>query len=340
MRLLLFSDLHLDVPHLSLPAAEANAALAEARRTFLAICKLAQLLQVDAVCAAGNLYDQSSATQSTGHFLREGFADIDPIPVLLAPGSTDWYHSTSQYDDVRWSDNVIVFREARLAPVTFSDGGTVWGAAHTQRVEDGFLSTLPAPDEWPAGPHVALFHGCEQTDAEHEHATGLHRGPASAPFRRDDIHASGLAHALVGHLTIPRDTRLGVLPAFEPYTYAGRATPGHGGLPRYGGPVLVTIHEDGRVEEEWFDVAPPVAGPPADESIVDDWIDPEPDWVREILDGPGPAELPDPDRLTVLARFVRDVDDTNPLADLRRAQILRAGLHGWRDNAGLESGEI
>jgi hypothetical protein len=97
---------------------------------------------------------------------------------------------------------------------------------------------------------------------------------------------------------------------------------------------MVTIHPDGRVEEEWFDVAPAVASEPSsDESIVDDWIDPEPDWVREILDGPGPAELPDPERLTVMARFVRDVDDTHPTTDPRRAQILRAGLHGW-----LESG--
>jgi hypothetical protein len=227
---------------------------------------------------------------------------------------------------------VIVFREPRLVAVSLDGVGTIWGAAHTQRVEGGFLDTLPSPDEWPAGPHVALFHGCERGDAEHESMTGLHRGPASALFGRDDIHASGLTHALVGHLGIPRDTRLGVLPAFEPFTYAGRAAPGRGGQPRYSGPVLVTVQPDGRVEEEWFDVAPPVPGPSSDESIVDDWIDPEPDWVREILDGPGPAELPDPERLTVLARFVRDVDDTYPTADPRRAQILRAGLRGWHES--------
>jgi hypothetical protein len=334
MRLLLFSDLHLDVVHPRLSVADGEAARDEARRTFLAICDLAREHEVDALCGAGNLYDQNSVKHATGEFLRDGFESVDPIPVLLTPGHTDWYHSTSQYATVRWSDNVHVFSEIGFRGKVLAEGGTVWGAAHLDSNQDNLLARVPRHFQWPPpGPHVALFHGCEAADADEEARFGLHSGAVAGRFDREEIAEVGLNHALVGHLGI-RDTEHGVTtPAYQRYTYGGRATQGRDSLPRYGGPVLVTVHPDGRVEELWFDIAPSVStAPPPQQSIVDDWVEPvaepEPEWVRYLLDGPTPDRLPDPDRITVLAAFVKDVN-RSALNEPHRSRVLRVGLARW-----------
>src|SRR5690606_35999305 len=80
-------------------------------------------------CCAGDLFEQDRYTPDSAAFLRRVFADLHPIPVLLAPGNHDWYGPASLYQQVDWTDNVHVFTEPALRPYVLDDGLTMLGAA-------------------------------------------------------------------------------------------------------------------------------------------------------------------------------------------------------------------
>lgn len=236
MRLLLFSDLHLDAPGTETSTVIAPA---ELRAAFERILQLARELKADAVCSAGNLYDQNDLAPDTADVLWNGFAGIHPIPVFLVPGSSDWYSPGSLYRKP-WSNNVQVFTQAHLTPLTIAHGVTLWGAAHIAPTQPlGFLSS---GDVRPAGVNLALFHGCERAAFDEQRMDG----PLTAPFHAHQIRQAGFDHALVGHLPGPR--------AEEDYTYPGRPRPRPADGSSIGGAVLVTVHSDGSVDRQWHDL--------------------------------------------------------------------------------------
>lgn len=266
MRLLLFSDLHLDAPSTGTSAVELRAA-------FARIGELVRDLQVDAVCCAGNLFDQNALAPDTDEVLWNGFAEIHPVPVFLVPGSSDWYAPSSMYRKP-WSDNVHVFTQAHLTPLTIGNGITLWGAAHIAPTQQlGFLSS---GDTRPDGVNLALFHGCEQADFDQQRMDG----PLTAPFRAHQIRQAGFDHALVGHLREPV--------AAEDYTYAGRPGPDRGDGSPVGGAVLVTVHSDGSVDQRWHALFTGSPFAKATERLAQDRDDPP----------PGPASTATPSTTT------------------------------------------
>jgi DNA repair exonuclease SbcCD nuclease subunit len=241
MRLLLFSDLHLDAPF-----TWAGPELARIRRRALRTCllrivDLAGQLGVDAVCCAGDLYEQERVTPDTAAFLRDAFARLHPVPVFLAPGNHDWLGPTSIYRVVDWTDNVEILTGPRLAPVPLADGLTLWGAAHASPANTpGFLDGFRVDR---GGVHIALLHGSEQGELSFEDDG---KRP-HAPFRASQIPEAGLHHALVGHFHTPRDASF--------HTYAGNPEPLTFGETGERGAVLVTVDGAGGVTRERHRVA-------------------------------------------------------------------------------------
>lgn len=241
MRLLVFGDLHLDSafawagPRL---AGERRAAL---RRTLTRICDLAVELGVDALCSAGDLYEQDRFTPDTAALLRSEFARLAPIRVFLAPGNHDYLGPASLYHQVDWSPNVHLFTQPSLQPVSLAEGFTLWGAAHTSpAAADGFLDDFQVRGE---GVHLGLFHGSEQGELVFE---GSGKRP-HAPFRASQIAAAGLCHALVGHFHTPRDA--------PDHTYPGNPQPLAFGETGERGAVLVTVTPAGTVTRQRHRVA-------------------------------------------------------------------------------------
>lgn len=242
MKLLLFSDLHLDTSfHSSGTAPEAARARRAALRTTLRrITALARSERVDALLCGGDLYEDVRVSPDTAAFLRDEFEDAI-VPVYVAPGNHDWYGPRSLYQQVAWSSNVHVFTEDRLVPETPEDGVTLWGAAHrAPATADGFLDGFEVGR---GGVNLALFHGSEIAAL-----TGQEPGKVPhAPFTAEQVEASGLDHAFLGHFHVPRDA--------ERHTYPGNPDPlmfaEHG--PR--GAVLCTVHDDGRVDRVRHDVS-------------------------------------------------------------------------------------
>lgn len=242
-KLVLFSDLHLDAQFARLGAhPDAARRRRQALRTTLSrIVQLAADLKADALLCGGDLYEHDRVSPDTAQFLRTTFAQLDPLPVYIAPGNHDWCGPHSLYQRTEWSPNVHVFATEQLEPRTLADGLTLWGAAHCRPAKsDGFLEGFSVDR---AGVHLALFHGSE-LGWLNEQGEGK---SAHAPFRADEIERSGLHHVLLGHYhrscAAPR------------HTYPGNPDPLQFGEDAERGAVVFTVLDDGSVSREWRRVA-------------------------------------------------------------------------------------
>ena len=238
VKLVLFSDLHLDAPFAWLGAdrAAARTRRQALRDTLRNVTRLAIDARADALLCGGDLYEQARFNQDTRSFLEQTFAELHPLRVYLAPGNHDWYGPESLYRQARWSPNVHVFAADRLTPVPLADGLTLWGLAHrapafTADPLDGF-----GVDR--GGVHLALFHGSLRGPIrERDGAPEPH-----APFDEAQIARAGLHHAFLGHYHRPRDG--------DRFTY-----PGNPDFLTFGdhpdrAAIIATISPDGTVRRE------------------------------------------------------------------------------------------
>ena len=243
MKVVHFSDLHLDSPFVW---AGATGDAARQRRqalrdTLLNIVALAREVNADAIFCGGDLYEQEYFSPDTAKFLRHTFADLDPMPVYLAPGNHDWFGPQSLYAQVDWSKNVHIFREARFSGVELNDGLWLWGAAHLGPANTGnFLDGFKVDG---TGIHIALFHGAERSWLNEQ---GVGKQP-HAPFDSRDIETAGFAHAFLGHYHLPRDA--------EFHTYPGNPDPLSFGEEGPRGAVVATISTEGGIVRERHRVA-------------------------------------------------------------------------------------
>jgi exonuclease SbcD len=243
MKLVLFSDLHLDS---AFTWVGGRGAVAKRRRqalrqTLRRILDLAVTHGADAVLCAGDLYEHDRFSPDTEEFLRTSFESIHPIRVLIAPGNHDWCGPGSIYKSVHWSPNVHVYDTERLTPVSLDDGLTLWGAAHLAPAGTrGFLDGFKADR---SGINLALFHGSEVSSISEQ---GANKQP-HAPFKVRDIEPAGLDYCFVGHYHNPYDGQW--------HTYPGNPEPLSFGEWAGRGAVLFTISPNGERQEERFTVA-------------------------------------------------------------------------------------
>ena len=372
MRLLLFSDLHLERGFAWAPPEVGRERRDALRRCLQRIAELAVQLAVDAVCCGGDLYEHDRYRPDTGTFLRDVFAGLAPIPVFVAPGNHDWLGPTSIYTNTRWPPNVHIFTEQRLTAVSLADGLTLWGAAHhsptsTPNLLDGFRVDR-------GGVHLALFHGSELG----AFAPGGERAGEApqrhAPFRAEQIGTAGLHHALLGHFHTPRDA--------PDHTYPGNPEPLTFGETGERGAVLVTVDGSGSVQRQrhrvavtpLHDVTVDLDGVEHAEAVqarVDAALAGVSGLVRVTLRGEvAPEVLVDPGRLrrpagvtawvvragevtygydlaalraepTVRGQFVRDVEADPSLSDELRRAVLLTGLRAFdgREDLAVELGD-
>jgi DNA repair protein SbcD/Mre11 len=236
MKLVLFSDLHLDAPFRWAPPAAARACRQSIRTTLETIAALAREVGADAVLCGGDLYEHDGYSPDTAAFVRSVFERLHPTPVFVSPGNHDWFGPQSLYDRADWSPNVRVFRESRLVPVELASGLTLWGAAHRAPAgTPGFLDGFRVDR---GGVNLALFHGSERSWLAEQ---GTDKEP-HAPFDAEQIEAAGLDHAFLGHYHRCRDA--------ERHTYPGNPDPLTFGEDGERGAVIAEVGADGRVRRE------------------------------------------------------------------------------------------
>ena len=243
MKLVLFSDLHLDASfRRSRLSGDAARRRREAlRETLNRIVELAVNVKADALLCGGDLYEGERLLPETTRFLRATFDTAERLPVFIAPGNHDWYGPRSEYGRCSWPANVTVFKSSTLEPVTLTDGLTMWGAAHC--VPAGTPNFLDDFSVDRGGLHLALFHGSEVSGLPQE---GREKAP-HAPFSAADIVRAGIHHAFLGHYHRPHDA--------ERYTYPGNPDPLAFGERGDRGPVVISVQPDGRISRERHSVA-------------------------------------------------------------------------------------
>lgn len=252
MRLVAFSDLHLDAPFARGGPALVRLRRAALREALIGVAQLATSVDADAVLCAGDLFEHDRVSPDTAELLRRTFAELAPTPVLLAPGNHDWFGASSIYATTAWSSNVHVFSHSALEPFRLSERLVIWGAAHqAPSGTHGLLDNFSVARAWQrdadesaraAGDlvHIGLFHGSEES------AFTLQADPDKvlhAPFRSEQIAASGLAHAIVGHYHLRREA--------STHTYPGNPAPLSFGERGDGGAVVIDVGADGSVTRRW-----------------------------------------------------------------------------------------
>jgi hypothetical protein len=92
----------------------------EALESVLDLCQAASRLGAGALVVSGNLWDGRTVTIATISRLREAFAALQDMPVIIAPGTSDplstqsFHHSKvlSMHASRGWSNNVHIFSTA------------------------------------------------------------------------------------------------------------------------------------------------------------------------------------------------------------------------------------
>lgn len=238
MKLVLFSDLHLDSQFswLGVAGLSAQKRRQALRDTLLRIVRLAQEVNADAVLCGGDLYERERVTPDTVEFLCAKFAELQPIRVFIAPGNHDWYGPGSVYHRTPWSPNVHIFSESQLRPMEVAEGLLLWGAAHCAPAgTPDFLAGFKVEG---VAIHLGLFHGSERGWLAKQ---GEGKEP-HAPFWEHEVDEAGLSHAFLGHYHHPKDARR--------HTYPGNPDPLGFGEEGERGAVIVTVEGNGVVNRE------------------------------------------------------------------------------------------
>lgn len=187
MKLLHASDLHLDSPFTGLTPEQAMTRRAELRRIPARLAELARRERVDLLLLPGDLFDGERVYPETIQSLTEALASLD-IPVFIAPGNHDCYHSRSPYAVNRWPDHVHIFTAPELRAVELPRlNCVVHGCAFTSPYrEDSPLTGFSAPDDGRL--HLLCLHS--------------EIAPAGryAPIAPKELAASNIRYAALGHV--------------------------------------------------------------------------------------------------------------------------------------------
>lgn len=215
IRILHFSDLHLDrsFAGLGMAVSEAAKRRQELRDALRRIVDLALELDVAALTVGGDLYEHERVTRDTGRFIAEQFARLAPRPVLVAPGNHDPYVADGLYRNTAWPANVHIFSGPKWEKHPLDTDVVVWGAAHDRPdLRENLLAQLQvSPSD---GVSIALIHASDMSAVPQGKA-------AHCPFQAEDVKRSGVAFALLGHY---HDMRL--RPQERPlYGYPGSPEP-------------------------------------------------------------------------------------------------------------------
>lgn len=188
IRFLHAADLHLDSPFEALRSGKAAVRRSEQRMLLQRMVELVHREQLQLVLLPGDLLDSDLSYAETGEALCSCFRQM-AVPVVIAPGNHDWYSAHSPYERLPLPENVHVFTKNDIESVTLpSLGVRIYGAAYTGRESP---SLLP-------GFRAAVGDGLLNLLCLHGEVT--RQDSPYAPIREEELAASGLHYAALGHI--------------------------------------------------------------------------------------------------------------------------------------------
>ncbi len=187
IRIIHAADFHLDSPFQALSANKAAIRREEQGQMLQKLEDLAEREHADLMLLPGDLLDSGSTRTETGEELLHRLGRVS-CPVIIAPGSQDWYSDRSPWARLKLPENVTVFRErtVRVMPVP-SASARVYGAAFTEPESESLLRGFHA-ERRPDCYNILCMHG----------VVGEPASPFN-PISEEELAASGMDYAALGH---------------------------------------------------------------------------------------------------------------------------------------------
>ena len=183
------ADVHLDAPFALSDAAEAKEKREELRKAFAELVKTAADERCDAFLIAGDLFDDDAVTKDTAILLADLFASVPECTFVISPGNHDPYYPRSPYQLLPFPENVRIFSSKQLDFVDLPEkNARIYGCAFTEKTR--------------TDPPLAGFHvdGQRQINLLCLHADFASPLSPYAPLSENDLAASGLTYAALGHI--------------------------------------------------------------------------------------------------------------------------------------------
>lgn len=191
MKILHFSDVHLDRPFSGVDPERARKARAARWEAFRRCLGAAREQTVDLVTIGGDLWEHEHVSKNTVHSVAYELERL-ALPVLVVAGNHDPAVPGGPYDWVSWPTTVTVVRSSQPVELRL-DGVSVWGVSWIGgSLDAGFLDTFRVPDDGRI--HLLLLHGtCRGV------AWFTDEAEAHCPFTVEQVRRAGFAACLAGH---------------------------------------------------------------------------------------------------------------------------------------------
>lgn len=211
-----FSFLQLSDVHLDSILNRGKLALSESQRadrsrelleTVLQALALAKTNSVDAVLIPGGLWDTETISAETALRFIEACSLVDPIPVFIAPGDSDYLSFDSLYRSKvlhargfrSWSKNVHIFDSSAFTSVRLPSRPDVaiTGRAFTssQKIEERLLASPIAKDA-EAALNILLYHGALES---YRGADAANADKYNARISDEELIMQGFDYTALGH---------------------------------------------------------------------------------------------------------------------------------------------
>lgn len=186
------ADFHLGSPFETLAPDKASERTEGQYALLEKIISLAEQYAVEAILIGGDLFDRPTVSPDIATRVSKIFSETD-IPIFIAPGNHDYFHTRSPYNLISWPGNVHIFKSHAIERVEL-DNLVVYGAGFTGPcVFDPLLGGFSTMSSMTGGldhkPSVMVLHG-ELNPPE----------PRYNPVYASDIAASGLDYLALGHI--------------------------------------------------------------------------------------------------------------------------------------------
>ncbi len=191
IKLLHAADLHLDSAFESLSPEAAEKRRQGQRELLFCIQEIAEKRGASAVLLSGDVFESNNIRSETQRDFNSALGALS-CPVLIAPGNHDPYSAHSLWETMRLPENVYVFKNAEIEPVSFLGVRALfWGVGFQNTFSKPLLRNFTPPEKNTEKPNIMIIHGDVSAGAADYN-----------PISREDLIKSGMDYVALGHIHV------------------------------------------------------------------------------------------------------------------------------------------